>query len=140
MISIGVIIPALNPDNKLIELINNITTTTTLNNIIKKIIIVDDGSDTKHQAIFQELIRNYPDLTIRHHPQNRGKGAALKTGFAYVQKHFPDIDGVATMDSDGPAYRWRTPELLNQVCGQSAPASHRGPSLYQRHPLPQSIR
>ena len=36
MISIGVIIPALNPDNKLIELINNITTTTTLKNIIKK--------------------------------------------------------------------------------------------------------
>ncbi|WP_338209134.1 bifunctional glycosyltransferase family 2/GtrA family protein [Lactiplantibacillus paraxiangfangensis] len=101
MISIGVIIPALNPDNKLIELINNITTTTTLKNIIKKIIIVDDGSDTEHQPIFQQLHHSYPDLIIRHHPHNRGKGAALKTGFAYVQTHFPTIDGVATMDSDG---------------------------------------
>ncbi|CAJ1187660.1 bifunctional glycosyltransferase family 2/GtrA family protein [Companilactobacillus nantensis] len=98
---IDVVIPALNPDDKLIQLISEITSTVTLLNIIKQIIIVDDGSDKLHKNIFNELTLHYPELTILHHPTNRGKGAALKTAFSYIQNHLSDVDGVATMDSDG---------------------------------------
>lgn len=98
---IDVVIPALNPDDKLINLINKITSTVALNNIIKQIIIVNDGSDKQHQIIFNQLSRQHPELTILKHSTNRGKGAALKTAFSYVQNHSSDIDGVATMDSDG---------------------------------------
>lgn len=101
MLTVGVVIPALNPDRKLIDLISNLTTTTNLNSTIQKIIIVDDGSDTSHQTIFNELERDYPELIILHHPINYGKGAALKTAFTYVQKNLSTIDGIATMDSDG---------------------------------------
>lgn len=101
MLSIGVIIPALNPDDKLVTLINQLTTTSALNPIIEEIIIVDDGSDTTHQPIFQQLGQQYPELVILHHLHNRGKGAALKTAFTYVQHHLSNLDGVATMDSDG---------------------------------------
>ena len=101
MLNIGVIIPALNPDNKLIDLISNITSSSILSATINEIIIVNDGSDANHQAIFQQLRQRYPELTILNHSHNRGKGAALKTAFTYVQKHLPNIDGVATMDSDG---------------------------------------
>jgi len=100
-LKIDIIIPALNPDNKLIELIKNITETVSLDNIVKQTIIVDDGSDINHQDIFTELNKSYPELIILHHPANRGKGAALKTAFTYVQEHLSDLDGVATMDSDG---------------------------------------
>ncbi|WP_338232526.1 bifunctional glycosyltransferase family 2/GtrA family protein [Companilactobacillus muriivasis] len=98
---IDIIIPALNPDVKLIELIKNITETVSLDNIVKQTIIVDDGSDIHHQDIFTRLNQSHPELVILHHSTNRGKGAALKTAFSYVQEHLSDLDGVATMDSDG---------------------------------------
>jgi len=49
MVQIGVIIPALNPDDELIKLIKILNKELTLNSIIKYIIIVDDGSDIKNQ-------------------------------------------------------------------------------------------
>ncbi|WP_341779466.1 bifunctional glycosyltransferase family 2/GtrA family protein [Levilactobacillus sp. HBUAS70063] len=101
MLSIGVTIPALNPDDKLMTLIHQMTTTSALHPLIKKIVIVDDGSDTDHQPIFQQLSQHYPELVILHHLHNRGKGAALKTAFAYFRDHLPDVAGIATMDSDG---------------------------------------
>ena len=36
-----------------------------------------------------------------HHPANRGKGAALKTGLAFVRDKIPEAGGVVTADSDG---------------------------------------
>ena len=101
MLSIGVIIPALNPDNQLLKLIKQLTTESELTPLIKKVIIVDDGSDPAHQPIFRQLGDLYPDLVILHHATNRGKGAALKTAFTYVKDQLPNLDGVATMDSDG---------------------------------------
>jgi len=102
MLKIGVIIPALNPDDKLITLIQDIISTRSLEKIIEHIIIIDDGSDTAHQQIFQQLLKlSLPNLTLLHHKTNLGKGAALKTGFSYVQHNFPALNGIATMDSDG---------------------------------------
>ncbi|MFC6164698.1 glycosyltransferase [Lactiplantibacillus dongliensis] len=99
MAAIGVLIPALNPDNKLIKLMNELITITAP---ITAIIVVDDGSDAQHQPIFTQLgTLTDSRLHILHHPQNRGKGAALKTGFDYCQRQLPQLTGIATMDSDG---------------------------------------
>lgn len=99
---IGIIIPALNPDDKLIALIKNLTANQALQDLVAKIIIVDDGSDAHHQPIFNQLGQmRQSQLVILHHAHNRGKGAALKTAFTYVQKQLPNLLGVATMDSDG---------------------------------------
>ncbi|BDZ29832.1 glycosyltransferase [Lactiplantibacillus sp. WILCCON 0030] len=102
MLQIGIIIPALNPDNQLITLIRNFINAPALMQKIKNFIIIDDGSDQDHQPIFDQL-QTLPltNLTVIHHATNLGKGAALKTGFRYVQAHFPSLTGVATMDSDG---------------------------------------
>lgn len=110
MLQIGVIIPALNPDEKLITLIQEITNKKNLNLPITNLIIIDDGSDSDHDNIFDQLSKlAIPKLTILHHKKNLGKGAALKTGFTFAQKHFPDLAGIATMDSDGQ----HTVEALN---------------------------
>lgn len=102
MLQIGVIIPALNPDDKLITLIQEITNKKDLTIKINNLIIVDDGSDSDHINIFDQLSNlDIPNLTILHHETNLGKGAALKTGFSYAQKHFSYLSGIATMDSDG---------------------------------------
>jgi glycosyltransferase involved in cell wall biosynthesis len=49
--------------------------------IRKELILVDDGSKDGSRAILAEL-RALPDVRVIEHDQNRGKGAALRTGFA----------------------------------------------------------
>lgn len=102
MLQISVIIPALNPDNRLNELIKDLNGSENLKKIINNIVIIDDGSDDLHQPIFQQLeALSIEGLSILHHDHNKGKGAALKTGFKYIEDNFSNINGVATMDSDG---------------------------------------
>lgn len=99
MTAISVLIPALNPDQKLIHLMHDLMAVT---EPITAIVVVDDGSDAQHQPIFQQLSQlTEPRLHILHHPTNRGKGAALKTGFDYCNRELPNLTGIATMDSDG---------------------------------------
>lgn len=102
MLEIGIVIPALNPDDKLITLIHDLYNNQSLQTIVKELIIVNDGSDADHTTIFSQITEmNLPNLTILTHDHNRGKGAALKTAFKYAQKNFTNLSGIATMDSDG---------------------------------------
>jgi len=47
-----------------------------------EIIIIDDGSPDRSGEIADELARQYPFVSVVHHPKNLGYGAALKSGFA----------------------------------------------------------
>ena len=63
-------------------------------------IIVDDGSGTDYRNVFDELTAK-PFCTVLRHAVNQGKGAALRTGFAFIQENFPEARGIVTADSDG---------------------------------------
>jgi glycosyltransferase involved in cell wall biosynthesis len=52
--------------------------------IAKEVILVDDGSKDASRAILAELA-SLPDVRVFAHEQNRGKGAALRTGFAQAR-------------------------------------------------------
>ncbi len=61
-----------------------------------EIIVVDDGSKDTTRDICDELIELYPEVRAIHHPQNRGYGAALKSGILAAQSgliFFTDSDG-----------------------------------------------
>jgi glycosyltransferase involved in cell wall biosynthesis len=45
------------------------------------ITIVDDGSGEHTQAILDEIVANYPNVTVLRHDKNRGYGGALRSGF-----------------------------------------------------------
>ncbi|KRK35438.1 bifunctional glycosyltransferase family 2/GtrA family protein [Loigolactobacillus bifermentans] len=93
---IGILIPALEPDQRLIQLLNDLISTEFMGNIL----VVDDG--TVDQTIFEQIKQKFVNaVTVIHHPQNLGKGAALKTGFRYFENKLPDCLGIATLDSDG---------------------------------------
>ncbi len=87
------IIPALNPDDKLIKLVND------LKMEFKKIIIVNDGSDST--KIFDKLSSN-KECIILTHEVNKGKGEALKTAFRYYLDNLSKNNvGVIAIDADG---------------------------------------
>ncbi len=87
------IIPALNPDEKLIKIVND------LKKKFKKIIVVNDGSEK--EDIFDEL-KKYKECIVLKHDVNYGKGRALKTAFKYYQENLiKDYNGVIALDADG---------------------------------------
>ena len=91
---VSVIIPSLNPDSKLVEVVESLIRTG-----FDDIIIVNDGSDESHLEPF-ELVSKHPECTILPHEVNKGKGRGLKTAFEFCLKNRPEIDGVVTVDGD----------------------------------------
>jgi glycosyltransferase involved in cell wall biosynthesis len=61
-----------------------------------ELLIVNDGSADRTGEILDGLKSSMPRLRPLHHPQNRGYGAALRTGFDAAAKRF-----VFYMDGDG---------------------------------------
>lgn len=47
-----------------------------------EVLIVDDGSRDRTPDIAREMALRYPEVRVITHPQNRGPGSALITGFA----------------------------------------------------------
>ncbi|MBQ9860496.1 MAG: bifunctional glycosyltransferase family 2/GtrA family protein [Clostridia bacterium] len=93
--AITVLIPSLNPDEKLVRVVEDLLAAG-----VEDVLLVDDGSDEAHQIPFATLSA-LPQVTLLRHEVNRGKGRALKTGFAHVLEHRPDCAGVVTVDGDG---------------------------------------
>ena len=61
-----------------------------------EILIVDDGSRDATSAICGDLKTRYPEVVVMRHEQNRGYGAALKSGIMAAKHNlifFSDSDG-----------------------------------------------
>lgn len=86
-----VLIPAYNPSNKLIKLVEE------LKKLKFKIIIVNDGSDISNNC-FKKLKE---DNIILEYSENMGKGYALKYGINYYLTNLVnEYDGIITVDAD----------------------------------------
>lgn len=103
MITVAILIPALNPDRRLIAYVQNLVTYG-----FHKILIIDDGSNEEAKSIFSDIASfggEETDITILEHAVNLGKGRALKEGINYYLTHlkdqYKDCYGVITVDSDG---------------------------------------
>ena len=94
MEGITVVLPSLNPDEKLNQVVNGL-----LEEGFRDIVIVNDGSDADHMEPFREA-QTHPEVTLLTHEVNRGKGRALKTAFAYIRENRREIAGVVTVDGD----------------------------------------
>jgi len=92
---LSVIIPSLEPDQRLATVVGALARTE-----VPAIIIVNDGSGPEFAGCFDSL-REFPQVHLLRHAANLGKGAALKTGVNYALRHFPRHIGVITADADG---------------------------------------
>lgn len=89
-----IIIPSYEPDDKLVAVVKDIK-----QELDAEIILVNDGSDPSYDSFFQRSQALGAQLLT--HESNRGKGAALKTAFAYLLEHADERARVITVDSDG---------------------------------------
>ncbi len=91
---ITVVLPSLNPDEKLLEVVRSLN-----ENGFDDIIVINDGSSSSHVHYFDEVKKLY-NCTILTHSENFGKGKALKTGFNYYLEIGRNNLGVVTVDGD----------------------------------------
>lgn len=71
-----------------------------------QVIVVDDGSS---DGTVDEVVR-YPAVRLVKHPQNRGYGAALKTGIRQARH-----DAVVILDADGTYLCEMIPRLAAEI-------------------------
>ena len=78
---ISIIIPVFNEKNSIEEIIKRVQAVDV--GLEKEIIIVDDCSQDGTRQILEKL--NYPNMKLFFHSKNKGKGAALQTGFSKAE-------------------------------------------------------
>lgn len=71
----------------------------------RDVVVIDDGSADGTAQVASEA-----GARVVRHPQNRGKGGAIKTAFAYAIEH--GYDAVVTLDADGQHLPADIPKLL----------------------------
>lgn len=90
---IALLIPAYNEEKNISQVIKNCLP------YQLDIIFVDDGSTDKTARVVKKLESgNKYRLSLLQHPKNKGKGAALNTGFKYALEK--GHQGVITLDAD----------------------------------------
>lgn len=97
MPTIPIVIPTYEPDDRFIALLKGL-----ISKRLTPIIVIDDGSGNKYKHFFEKAERIISNNgVILTHLSNKGKGAALKTGFNYILQNFSNAIGCITIDSDG---------------------------------------
>ncbi len=86
------LIPAYEPDETLAKIVHELS----LRDFF--IVVVNDGSSVACDMLFEDISGS---AVVLKHPENCGKGAALRTGLAYLREHFPFHYTVVTLDADG---------------------------------------
>ena len=100
------LIPAYEPDEKMLALLPQLTAAGLA------VVVVDDGSGPDYAPLFEAAKAYGAVLT---HPENRGKGAALKTGYRWLLEQDGDPFTVVAVDADG---QHRLPDVL-RLCEEA---------------------
>ncbi len=89
-----IVIPAYKPDEKLLGLIGQLKEITDAT-----LLVVNDGSGAAYDEVFHQV--KALGCTLICHPENRGKGAAMKTAFRYLWENGGENEIICTADADG---------------------------------------
>ena len=103
---ISVVIPVYNEAATIAELISRVQGV----DISKEVIVVDDGSTDGTREVLARLEKRYDNLRVFLQAKNRGKGAALRTGFELATGDFVLVQD-ADLEYDPDDY----PALLNPL-------------------------
>ncbi|MDK2979294.1 MAG: hypothetical protein PWP52_2008 [Bacteroidales bacterium] len=107
---ISVVVPLLNEEESLPELVDWIKKVMTTHHFTFEIIMVDDGSKDNSWHVIQELSEIHPEVKGIKFRKNYGKSAALHTGFRAAKG-----DVVITMDADLQDNPDEIPDLFRMI-------------------------
>jgi len=111
MTTLSVVIPALNEENGIKEIMDRVLGVRDelkeINVDTLELLVVDDGSTDDTAKIAREIAASTENVWVISHPHNRGYGAALKTGFEQANGEY-----VGFLDADGTY----PPEFFPQLC------------------------
>ncbi len=93
---LAVVLPAYNEEANIERVVRDCVAFLDGSGLDYELLVTNDGSRDQTGAILDRLAAELPRLRPLHHPQNRGYGAALRTGFDAARKRF-----VFYMDGDG---------------------------------------
>ncbi len=93
---LSVVLPAFNEEANIEAVVRNCVAYLAQRIPNYELLVVNDGSHDRTGEILDRLVGEFATLRPLHHPQNRGYGAALRTGFGAAAKRF-----VFYMDGDG---------------------------------------
>lgn len=89
--TLSIVIPCYNEENSILDLVKKVLESPVEN---KEIIVVDDCSKDNTRAILEKDVKPLVSQIV-YHDVNKGKGAALRTGFAHATG-----DAVIVQDAD----------------------------------------
>jgi glycosyltransferase involved in cell wall biosynthesis len=90
-----ILIPAYKPSEDMITFMSRLRQISN-----EAVLIINDGSGHDFDKMFDH-VRRFQNVFVVNHEVNKGKGAALKTGFKYALSNFPDVKKIITADADG---------------------------------------
>jgi glycosyltransferase involved in cell wall biosynthesis len=113
---VSIVIPAYNEEGAIGEVLHKLLQVLAEAELPHEILVVDDGSQDDTAVIVADI----PEVTLIRHRQNKGYGAALKTGIRRAQHELiciTDADGTYPNERIPDLAAWFDQEPLDMVVG-----------------------
>jgi glycosyltransferase involved in cell wall biosynthesis len=118
MALLSILVPLYNEEEFVGELLRRVISVPLPDGLDREIVIVDDASTDASASIVEALVARHPDMIrLLRHPQNQGKGAAIRTALDAAQGEFCLIQD-ADLEYDPREY----PRLLGPLLDGEADA------------------
>ena len=109
---VTVIVPVYNEKDSILTTVQGLNEVMASSGLKYEILIINDGSTDGTEALLENNL--FPNTKVIHHTQNRGYGAALKTGIRNAQ-----YECIAITDADGTYPNERIPDLVARLTEDS---------------------
>jgi dolichol-phosphate mannosyltransferase len=114
MYTASIVIPCYNEEKTLRNTVNRVLEIKD-DTLALELIIVDDCSQDKSLEIARQLAEEIPEVSVQNHEVNKGKGAALRTGFQKANG-----DCIAVQDADLEYDPWDLRKLIQLLLEDKA--------------------